>query len=135
MFEYRLSDTDIIKDVTAKEVAKLQKDNSSDYMFNKYPEGARFLGYFKKDECVGTAGWIVRGKRIELIGAIVAEDYRGQGIYRKLFQIRENLCWKLGCEYLYSYATRMSLPTFLKNGFVEKKRYNNTSYVRKDKRI
>jgi GNAT superfamily N-acetyltransferase len=102
-------------------------------MFNKYPEGARFLGYFKKDECVGTAGWLVRNKRIELIGDIVAEDHRGQGIYRKLFQMREALCWKMQPTYLYSYATRMSLPTYLKNGFKEVKRYNYTSYVRKDK--
>lgn len=133
MFEYRLSDSDVIREVPVEAVMKLQQNNSNAGMFDKYPPGALFLGYFIKDECVGTVGWLVRNKRIELIGDIVAEEHRHKGIYRLLFQVRERYCWKQGCDYLYSYATRMSLPTYLNNGFKEVKRYNYTSYVRKDR--
>ncbi len=75
------------------------------------------------DTCVGHIHMeIEANKRIKFLDAWVHEDYRRQGIYRKLWDTRWDFIHK-DEEYkgfiVYAWCKPKSLPLLLENGFIE----------------
>lgn len=84
------------------------------------------IGVFDDDICAGLTGyWIGSklwcGKYIELDNVVVAEDYRRQGIGKRLFDYMEQKAVDLGCTMLAldSYTDNFAAhPFFYEQGYV-----------------
>lgn len=80
--------------------------------------------------CVGLLhrGWEARFKTDAVI-----PDFRGQGIYRLLFNLREGLAETLGCTEATTFSNAQSRPMYVKAGFTStaKENPNGVLYMRK----
>ena len=83
------------------------------------------------DVCVGHIHMLIESNdRIKFLDAWVHEDYRRQGIFRKLWETRWEYVKKEFNGYkAYAWAKPMSLPLLREKGFKEG---NNCIYVEKD---
>lgn len=95
---------------------------------------ANFIGAYDGEKIVGCVSFRYwRGGRIIELGAdIVLPTYRKQGIYTKLFAIREYILEKYPHTKEIAYCTNYSLPCYLSHGFKITKQYMNSTKVEKN---
>lgn len=93
-----------------------------------------YLGAFVEDKIVGVVGWQMVGKRnLRYKTAFVLPQYRGKGIYKALFEAREQHCEAIFKEKITAFCTPLSLPMYLKSGFeVVRENKNGVKFVCKN---
>lgn len=88
-----------------------------------------YLGYFENGLIVGVVGYQWVGQKIRYKTDGVKISHRGKGIYNKLFQYRDNICKKMKSKGITAFCTKMSLGTYLRNGFKIKSVNNGITFV------
>ena len=81
---------------------------------------------------IGFVGYTIEKGKARLKSDFVHPDYRGNGIYSMLFAERLNRLD--GIKFMDAFCTPLSLPQYLKNGFIKQKINNfGITYVIKTK--
>lgn len=88
-----------------------------------------YIGYFENGCIIGVAGYQLIGSKIRYKTDGVSPEHRGKGVYQKLFAYRDSLCSKLYSYSTTAFCTKMSVGTYLRNGFKIKSIKNGVSFV------
>ena len=93
----------------------------------------KYLAFMNGIHPVGIVGYFDMGNgHVRLKTDYVRENFRGQGVYSNLFTSRLILIFReLNVSVLTAYCTPMSLPKYLKEGFVAMSERNGITYVKK----
>lgn len=104
----------MIKLVKYNEFKHLHKEMKEDYLLLNKQEKSIYFGYLINGKIVGVVGF-VQGKSYGFYrNDFVSKIYRKQGIYKKLFQFRDDY---IKIKKIRSYCTHDSLNFYLRNGF------------------
>jgi hypothetical protein len=81
---------------------------------------------------VGVVGWCyIADNHVRFKTAYINPSFRGKKIYTDLWNARINaILSNEQVRYITAYCTEMSLPKFLKEGFVPQSVRNNITYVK-----
>lgn len=121
-----------IQKIDKDEVGKLAYEMRREGVAFKAKDETAYLGVFDdKGVLAGVVGWQKVGKDIRYKTAYVKPTHRGQGYYKALWQARdEAVRMEFGENIrITAFCSANSLPTFLKNGFVEVKKNVKTGVV------
>ncbi|RNA67981.1 GNAT family N-acetyltransferase [Alteribacter keqinensis] len=94
--------------------------------------GMSWLGAYDNTTLIGVVAYRRTKKGIVFKSDIVLKEYRGMGVYRKLFTERLKRIKKIkgtGSKRMYAYCTQSSLSLFLEYGFVKKRTVRRYTYV------
>ena len=104
------------------EIRKISFWDLSNEMYKAKPElydtHAFYIGAFDGTRLVAIAGWQVHKSYIYCCHDFTLPEYRGLGIYERLFDCRLNFA-KTYKRTIIAHCTDASLKTFKKNGFEE----------------
>ncbi|WP_026691746.1 GNAT family N-acetyltransferase [Alteribacter aurantiacus] len=106
-----------IKRVPFKKVRPLRGAYKQAGLKLKNFKGTVWLGAYYKGRLVGVCAYRSTKRGILFKRDFVVADYRGKGIYRKLFEERMRRMKKLKPHRIYAYCNKNSLPYYLKQGF------------------
>lgn len=95
-----------------------------------HTHNTKYIGAYIEDILVGVVGYFVNNGVARYKYSIVHPNYRGQGIYRKLFEYRDSV---VDCSVTTAYCTENSLPMFLKSGFMKVTEKRGITFVRRVK--
>lgn len=96
------------------EALKSMRNESVDL---KYNPKTSYLGAFTDEgEIMGVVGWMKVGKNLRYKTDCVLPEYRGKGVYSRLWDEREFLCDKQAAVTT-AFCTKMSLGMYLAHGF------------------
>jgi predicted GNAT family acetyltransferase len=101
-----------IRKVTYKEVEKTFKDIKPDLL----DESAIYYGCLIKDELVGIVSYVEHPSTIYLCHAYVSEEYRSKGIYKLLWEYRDQKI-KDTQKTIYAHCNVNSLKHFINGGY------------------
>jgi hypothetical protein len=98
--------------------------------------GTVYIGVRVNNMLVGVAAYHINGNSIRYKTDFMLPNYRGLGLYKKLFQHRERLVIDHAHNSMQSvivtaFCTPMSLPVYLKNRFIAESEKNGITFVRK----
>ena len=120
-----------IRSASYEEVLSLKGKDAPFCGFIYHPD-TQYIGAFEDGKIIGCVGYRVIGKRIELLSAVVRKTHRGNGVYTKLAYIRRKVIDTIPHQKEFAYCTAFTLDKYLKDGFVIKKKYNNTTKVERE---
>ena len=106
------------------QVAKLKSFAEKESVQMKPDEGkTKYIGGYNLHHIIGFVGWMVVGNKIRYKADYVFHNFRGKGIYTRMWKGRDEVVLKYmkehGIKEITAYCTKKSLPMYLKNGFVE----------------
>ena len=106
---------------------------SSRVAISKQDKNTKYLTWLNGIHPVAVVGYMnMKSGHIRLKTDYVRPQFRGQGIYSELFKSRLILIFMtLKPKVLTAYCTPMSLPKYLKEGFVAMSERNGITYVKK----
>lgn len=108
------------------------KGRSAKHCGFQYGNRAVYLGAFNDGEIIGCCGYIVKKGKIEFVNAVVKPEFRGIGVYSKLYSERKKLVDGIPHSLEYAYCTRMSIGKYVSEGFAIKKIYKETFKVERN---
>ncbi|MDG5788817.1 UDP-N-acetylmuramoyl-tripeptide--D-alanyl-D-alanine ligase [Evansella sp. AB-P1] len=118
-----------IEEVSFYEVSTLKSAYRKERMRLTSDEGAIWLGAKLHGELVGVCAYLPTRLGVMCKSDLVLEQYRGLGIYRKLFKERMNRLKPLNPKKIYAYCTPNSVQMFFRNGFKEKRKIYSITLV------
>ena len=121
-----------IQPIDKEEVGKLAYEMRKAGVAFKAQDTTTYLGmYDEKGILAGVVGWQKMGDAVRYKTAYVKATHRGQGIYKALWQARDEAvkqAFGKGVR-ITAFCSPNSLPTFLQNGFVEVKKNAKSGVV------
>jgi GNAT superfamily N-acetyltransferase len=94
------------------------------------PSGSVWIAAFNDDKVIGFVCLVVtKARSARFKSDYVLPEYRGRGIYGRLFALRMALCGRLGVKKATAFCTPLSLPTYVKNGFQRKSVRGDITFV------
>lgn len=93
------------------------KQFTKEHVDVKEVEGTHYLGAFANGLLVGCCGWVMIGSVLRYKADCVLRNYRGNGIYEKLFKFRELSTVHLYRKKTTAFCTDKSLNTYIRHGF------------------
>lgn len=94
------------------------------------PHGAHWFGAFNGDEVVGCCCAVMgKGITARLKSDFVKEEYRGKGIYRRLFAARYNHAMCKGYMKFTAFCTPLSIGIYIEYGFKASERSRKGSDI------
>lgn len=82
----------------------------------KHNPKTTYIGAFVDGRIVGVVGWMMNGKVLRYKTDGVLNEYRGMGIYSKLWNERERICHGM-TKTTTAFCTEKSLGKYLASGF------------------
>lgn len=80
-----------------------------------------YLGIYNLHHLIGFVGWMIIGNKIRYKADFVFINFRGKGVYSKLWEKRDEVVLEImrnnGYKEITAYCTSKSLPMYIKNGF------------------
>lgn len=118
------------KEVYSKFSAELR---SSRVAIKKEDDKTMYFGCYLDNNLVGVVGYmLINDDHIRLKTDFVRLQFRGKKIYSTLWESRINTILSLKPKVLSAYCTEMSLPKYLKSGFIKQSiNKNGITYVKK----
>ena len=105
-----------IRKTTFKEVEKEFRNIKGDLLDKK----ATYFGCYEKDELIGIVSYVENPTNILLCHAFVKEEYRGNGVYKLLWEYRNSKIKDSGKDII-AHVNMDTLKHFITNGFVIEK--------------
>lgn len=94
-------------------------------------ENTIWFGARYGEEIVGIVSCVMKGTYVYYNTDFVRKEFRGKGIYIRLFQERDKYVATLNTKLIKAKCTPYSLRQYLKNGFKETGRRKSLTYVEK----
>lgn len=112
-------------------VEKFKSRASKERVTMANPDNAVWFAALHNDEVVGFSCLTVDLKRktARFKSSFVLQEFRGKGIFSVLQKMRLQFCLHLGIKKITAYATPLSLPQHLKDGFQVKSYKGNIAYI------
>jgi hypothetical protein len=106
---------------------------SSRVAIKKTEDKTKYFGCYIENNLVGVVGYQhINKDHIRLKTDFVRLQFRGRKIYSSLWEFRISLILSLKPKVLSAYCTEMSLPKYLKSGFIKQSiNKNGIAYVKK----
>lgn len=123
--------TKIIQHADLFPLKELQKE-SVDFHFTP---NTTYIGAFIGDKLVGVCGFAIIGSVLRYKTDGVLKEYRGKGIYSRLFNEREKMCKAIFKKRTTAFCTSKSVGMYLANGFIGQRARNGITFVTRDEKI